>query len=217
MQGADISAERSLVTAMAAGQRVTYPLPLAGEHWVANSLAVVAALVALEVDLEQALTGFAELKAMKGRGARKPIALPDGGSLLLIDDSYNANPVSVAAALAVLGRLEGGRRIAVLGDMLELGAEARRYHRDLVKPIADNGIDLVFTCGQEMQALHDLLPESLRGSHAASSKDLAPQLVAALQDGDRVLVKGSLGSRMAAVVAAIEALDQPVARRAAGA
>jgi len=213
---AALSAEGSLVTASALGRRIAYPLPLPGEHWVSNSLAVVAALVALDVDLETAVMGFAELKAMKGRGARKRIPLAAGGTLLMIDDSYNANPISVAAALAVLGRLEGGRRIAVLGDMLELGDDASRYHRELTDPIEEAGLDLVFTCGTEMAALQEALPEGLRGAHAASSAELAPQVAAALLPGDLVLVKGSLGSRMALIVDAIEGLAGPAADSAMG-
>ena len=160
--------------------------------------------------------GFAELKAMKGRGARKRIPLAAGGTLLMIDDSYNANPISVAAALAVLGRLEGGRRIAVLGDMLELGDDASRYHRELTDPIEEAGLDLVFTCGTEMAALQEALPEGLRGAHAASSAELAPQVAAALLPGDLVLVKGSLGSRMALIVDAIEGLAGPATDSAMG-
>jgi UDP-N-acetylmuramoyl-tripeptide--D-alanyl-D-alanine ligase len=123
--------------------------------------------------------------------------------VLLIDESYNANPASMRAALALLGQLEmsaRGRRIAVLGDMLELGEESARLHAELAQPLIDAGVNLVFTVGREMRALYDALPKRMRGGHAASSAEMAEIVVRRLHAGDVVTVKGSFGSRMAEIV-----------------
>jgi UDP-N-acetylmuramoyl-tripeptide--D-alanyl-D-alanine ligase len=119
------------------------------------------------------------------------------------------DPTSMRAAFEVLGRAtvdKGGRRIAVLGDMLELGARSEEMHSGLAGPLEAAGIDLVFTCGAAMAALHEKLPKKLRGAHEADSKALAPKVAAAAKPGDSLLVKGSLGSRMAVIVEALLAL-----------
>jgi UDP-N-acetylmuramoyl-tripeptide--D-alanyl-D-alanine ligase len=147
----------------------------------------------------------AALAPPEGRGAR--IALhPPGGEALLIDESYNANPASMRAMLANLARLSpgrGGRRVAVLGDMLELGPEAPRFHAELVEPIAHARIDLVHASGPMMRHLFEALPSSRRGHYAATSAELEPAVVEAVQAGDIVAVKGSLGSRMGRIVQAL--------------
>ena len=198
----------SSVQALVKDQTLDYCLSLPGEHWVMNSLAVLAAVRALGADVTVAAAAFARLSAMKGRGERHKLTAP-GGEFLLIDESYNANPASMRAALAVLGRAETqgvGRRIAVLGDMLELGDMSRESHARLAETVRAGGVDLVFTCGSDMAALHEALPKARRGAHAADSAGLAPIVAAAVGPGDAVMVKGSLGSRMALVV---EALMQP--------
>jgi UDP-N-acetylmuramoyl-tripeptide--D-alanyl-D-alanine ligase len=127
--------------------------------------------------------------------------------LLVIDDSYNANPASVEAALAVLGQAPvgpRGRRIAVLGDMLELGPKGRALHRALVDSVLANAVDLVFCCGPLMQALWQALPASRRGGYAGDSTALEAQVLSAIRAGDVVMVKGSLGSRMAPIVKALQ-------------
>lgn len=218
----------SAVTALIRGQHLQYSLPLPGRHWVLNSLAVLLAVRALGADMVAAARSLARLAQLPGRGARRRLQLAgDGtaGSLVLIDESYNASPVAVAAALEVLGRCDvgtGGRRIAVLGDMLELGDEAPALHRGLRPQILSNGIDLVFACGPHMAELFETLPPALRGGHAATSAELAPLVAASVRGGDAVMVKGSLGSRMARVIEALTALDVGDAapadggRRAAG-
>jgi UDP-N-acetylmuramoyl-tripeptide--D-alanyl-D-alanine ligase len=123
------------------------------------------------------------------------------------------------AAFEVLGRAslgKGGRRIAVLGDMLELGTQAQEMHASLAAPLQAAGIDLVFTCGTGMAALRDALPEALRGAHAAESKTLAAEICDAVRPGDSLLVKGSLGSRMAVVVEALIGLGKPAKKAANG-
>ena len=137
-----------------------------------------------------------------GRGARRQIRAGDGSALLL-DESYNASPASVRAALSVLALQPAGRRIAVLGDMLELGGEGPAEHSALLGPVAQ-AADLLFTCGPLMRGLFESAPPALRGGHAEDSAALAPIVAAALRPGDAVLVKGSLGSRMKRVVGALE-------------
>ncbi|MEM7222154.1 MAG: UDP-N-acetylmuramoylalanyl-D-glutamyl-2,6-diaminopimelate--D-alanyl-D-alanine ligase [Pseudomonadota bacterium] len=199
----------STVRALIGNRALDYFVNLPGAHWVMNSLAVLATIKATGADVGAAAGQLCRLKPLKGRGAREVLTL-NGGSFELIDDSYNANPTSMAAAIAVLMQAtlgNGGRRIAVLGDMLELGDKAPELHAALAEPIKAAGIDLVYTCGPNMAALHDALPKTLRGGHTADSRGLAPMVAAALRPGDTVLVKGSLGSKMAIVIKALEALD----------
>ncbi|MGF1629669.1 MAG: UDP-N-acetylmuramoylalanyl-D-glutamyl-2,6-diaminopimelate--D-alanyl-D-alanine ligase [Kiloniellaceae bacterium] len=208
----------SAVTASIRGREIDYCLAMPGSHWVMNSLAVLAAVGAAGADVVKAAAQFANLKPLKGRGERHAVETP-AGTFHLIDDSYNANPTSMRAAFEVLGRASlgnGGRRIAVLGDMLELGAQSEEMHARLADPLQAAGIDLVFTCGTGMSALHDKLPEAQRGAHAADSKALAGLLCQAVQPGDSLLVKGSLGSRMAVVVEALVALGKPAPKAANG-
>jgi UDP-N-acetylmuramoyl-tripeptide--D-alanyl-D-alanine ligase len=132
--------------------------------------------------------------------------LPGGGSALLIDESYNANPASMRAALALLGQAAigaNGRRIAVLGDMLELGPAAPDLHRGLIEPVLAHDVDLVFCAGPVMKALWDALPSERRGSYAESAAALEPHVVRTIADGDAIMVKGSLGSKMGPIVKAL--------------
>lgn len=198
------------VKAVIRGVELDYCIAMPGAHWVMNSLAVLAAIGAAGADMTAAAAQLANLRPLKGRGERHSIET-QGGSFKLIDDSYNANPTSMRASLEVLGRSslgENGRRIAVLGDMLELGDQSAEMHASLAAPLQENGVDLVFTCGPDMAALHEALPKTLRGAHAEDSKALAGAVVQAVKPGDSVLVKGSLGSRMALVIDALMALDQ---------
>jgi UDP-N-acetylmuramoyl-tripeptide--D-alanyl-D-alanine ligase len=192
----------SAVTAAVMGEIVDYCLSVPGRHWVINSLAVMAAVKAADGDVSAAAAAMGTLEALAGRGRRHRIAVA-GGSATLIDESYNANPESMRAALAVLATVvprPGGRRIAVLGDMLELGPEAEELHAALAEPLALAGVDLVFTVGRHMEQLDHALPSRRCGGHADTSAALLPILTAALRSGDVVMVKGSLGSRMAEIV-----------------
>jgi UDP-N-acetylmuramoyl-tripeptide--D-alanyl-D-alanine ligase len=192
----------SAVTALVVDEIVDYCLSLPGRHWVSNSLAVMAAVKAAGADISVAAAVMGSLDALDGRGRRHRIAVA-GGEAELVDESYNANPDSMRAALSVLSRIvprPGGRRIAVLGDMLELGASASRLHAELAEPVLAAEVDLVFTVGREMEHLDRALPAVRRGGHAATSAELGPALTAALRPGDVVMVKGSLGSRMAEIV-----------------
>jgi UDP-N-acetylmuramoyl-tripeptide--D-alanyl-D-alanine ligase len=201
-----LHARCSTVEANLLGTEFSYKIGAPGRHLVLNSLAVLAAVDLVGADLALAALALTDLTPVSGRGA--PIEIdPPGGSALLIDDSYNANPASVAAALSVLGHAPlgpRGRRIAVLGDMLELGPQGRALHRGLVEPVLANAVDLVFCCGPLMQALWQALPASRRGGYAEDSAALEAQVVPAIHAGDAVVVKGSLGSRMAPIVKALQ-------------
>ncbi|MFZ1416607.1 MAG: UDP-N-acetylmuramoyl-tripeptide--D-alanyl-D-alanine ligase [Defluviicoccus sp.] len=195
----------STVEAAVAGREVAYRINLAGSHWIDNSLCVLAAIKAAGADVSAAAHALASVSAVTGRGGRVVVDRP-AGRLIVIDDSYNASPASMAAAFDVLGRTApeaGGRRIAVLGDMLELGAESPRLHAALVGPLLENRADLVFACGTAMEHLVAALPSGRCGAHVADSAALAPLVCAAVKPGDVVLVKGSAGSRMGAVVKAL--------------
>ena len=201
----------SRVAATVAGEPLSYVLGIAGRHWVTNSLAVLAVVEAIGADVAAAATALSEMRAPVGRGARHRVHV-GGGHFELIDESYNASPVSMEAALAVLGQAPvtgNGRRVAVLGDMLELGSSAAARHAELADSLKRHGIDLVFTAGAEMAHLWSALPTALRGGHASDSNTLAPLVTASVGSGDVVMVKGSAGSRMGAIVQALAALDAP--------
>jgi UDP-N-acetylmuramoyl-tripeptide--D-alanyl-D-alanine ligase len=153
-------------------------------------------------DLRAAAAALSHMRGLPGRGLRQTIGWP-GGSVELIDESYNANPASMRAAIAVLGATApapGGRRIAILGEMRELGDDASRLHAALAEPLVAAGIDLVFTVGVEMAHLRDALPAKMRGGHTATSAEMPPLLDAALRAGDVVSVKGSLSTGMAVII-----------------
>ncbi len=196
----------STVQANILGTELTYKVGAPGRHLVINSLSVLAAAELVGADLALAALALAELAPVSGRGAPVAIELP-GGPALVLDESYNANPASMAAALEVLGRAPigpQGRRIAVLGDMLELGPKGRALHRALTDAVLANAVDLVFCCGPLMQALWQALPASRRGGYAENSTALEAQVLRAIRAGDAIMVKGSLGSRMAPIVKALQ-------------
>jgi UDP-N-acetylmuramoyl-tripeptide--D-alanyl-D-alanine ligase len=196
----------STVEAQILGSEVAYKIGAPGRHLVHNSLAVLAAATLAGADLALAALALAELAPVAGRGAVIDIDLPDGPARV-IDESYNANPVSIDAALALLGQAPvgpRGRRIAVLGDMLELGPQGPALHRRLVEPVLANGVDLVFCCGPLMCGLWQALPASRRGGYAENAAALEAQVLRAIRAGDAVMVKGSLGSRMAPIVKALQ-------------
>ena len=201
----------SRVVATVAGAPLSYEIGIAGRHWVTNSLAVLAVVEAIGGDVARAAGALAEVRAPEGRGARRRVHVR-GSHFELIDESYNASPVSMEAALAVLGQAPvagDGRRVAVLGDMLELGADAAARHAELADILKQHGIDLVFTAGSEMAHLWSALPAPLRGGHASDSQTLAPLVTANVGPGDVVMVKGSAGSCMGVIVHALTALDAP--------
>ncbi len=198
----------SCVSASICGQAITYKIGVPGEHHVMNSLAILAAVHALGADMAQAALTLATLHAPKGRGVRHVVQAEDR-QFVVVDESYNANPASMRAAIATLGSAEvkrPGRRIAVLGDMLELGEDEAPMHRGLVGPLAEAGIDQVFACGPLMRNLYEALPTACRAGYTEGSEALLEQLVSQLGDGDVVMIKGSLGSRMGLIVDGLLAL-----------
>jgi UDP-N-acetylmuramoyl-tripeptide--D-alanyl-D-alanine ligase len=198
--------ESSAVHANILGVDLTYKLGAPGRHVVLNSLAVLAAVSLVEADLVLAALALAGLEPPSGRGQRITLSLSGGGSALVIDESYNANPASMRAALALLAQAavpRNGRRIAVLGDMLELGPSGADLHRALADAILAHQIDLVFCAGPLMKSLWDALPSERRGGYADSAATLEPQIVGTIADGDAVMVKGSLGSKMGPIVKAL--------------
>ncbi|MDB5458286.1 MAG: murF [Caulobacteraceae bacterium] len=196
------------VSARLHGRALSFPIRQTGAHWGLNSLAVLLMLEALEVDLDTALAALAAFAPLVGRGAERTVTTP-AGAFVLIDDSYNANPVSLQAALRTLGaHAAKGRRIAVLTDMLELGPDTERFHAQGADMVVEAGIDLVFCAGPLMKFLWDALPPTRRGGYAQNAAALGPQVVQAIEPGDVVMVKGSNGSKASAVAAALAALDR---------
>jgi UDP-N-acetylmuramoyl-tripeptide--D-alanyl-D-alanine ligase len=188
------------------GTDVTYKIGAPGYHLVMNSLAVLTAVSLVGGDLALAALALAELAPATGRGSRITLTIK-GGSALLIDESYNANPASMRAALALLGQARvdpRGRRIAVLGDMLELGTEGPGLHAGLLEPIIANAVDLVFCAGPLMQNLWEALPSERRGGYADTAAALESDIIAAVRPGDAIMVKGSFGSKMGPLVKALE-------------
>jgi UDP-N-acetylmuramoyl-tripeptide--D-alanyl-D-alanine ligase len=193
------------ITASLFGEKVSYKLGMPGEHMAINSLAVLAAAKLSGADVARAALSLSEAKPAKGRGVQETLRIP-GGTLQLIDESYNATPASMSAALALLSHSEkGGRRVAILGDMLELGEFGPELHRDIVKDIESNRVDILFAAGPLMAELWKAVPESRRGAYAATSAELMEAVLNGLHAKDRVVVKGSLGSKMGLITEAIKA------------
>ena len=205
----ELGPEGSKIRARILGTDVSYELSSPGRHVARNSLAVLAGVSVLGADVGHAAHALSALKPAPGRGVRTQIAFA-GGAVTLIDESYNANPASMRAAIANLALLasKGGRRIVVLGDMLELGPRGAELHSALVDAVEAARIDLVYLCGPLMKHLYDRLPVSRRGAYAPSSAELAPQITASLRVGDAVMIKGSLGSRMKYIVDRVRAMDE---------
>jgi UDP-N-acetylmuramoyl-tripeptide--D-alanyl-D-alanine ligase len=198
--------DSSTAQARILGADVTYKLGAPGRHVVWNSLAVLAAAVLAGADLALAALALSNLKPPSGgRGERIALELP-GGDALLIDESYNANPASMRAALDLLGQAPlgpRGRRIAVLGEMLELGPRGAELHRGLAQSIVDNSVDLVFCAGPLYRDLWEALPSERRGGYADTAAALEADVLGAVRAGDAMMVKGSLGSKMGPIVKAL--------------
>ena len=200
-----LQAGSSTVQARILGHDVTYKLGSPGRHVVQNSLAVLAAATLAGADLAMSALALAELAPPSGRGARQMLDVP-GGQALLIDESYNANPASMRAALALLGQAPigpRGRRIAVLGEMLELGARGAELHSGLAASITENSVDLVFCAGPLYRGLWEALPSGRKGGYADTSASLEAEVLGAVRAGDAMMVKGSLGSKMGPIVKAL--------------
>ena len=197
----------STAEATVCGTAIRFLVPVPGRHWVMNALAALAAARAAGAAVDHAAEALAEFQALPGRGRRHQLAWA-GGSLTLIDESYNASPPSMRAALAVLAATEpaaGARRVAVLGDMLELGDASECLHRELAEPVAAAEVDRVFLIGEAIAALDEVLPERKRGGLWRSPEEAMPALLHFLEPGDVVTIKGSRGVRVSRVVELLRA------------
>ena len=210
----EVTPEGSRVKASIGGTALTYRLDAVGEHWAINSLGVLACIDAFGLDVHRAAKEISRVTAGRGRGAQVRIALAEGGSFLLIDESYNASPPAMRAAFQVMAMSApepGARRIAVLGDMRELGNTSAELHAGLAGDLMATRADAVFTVGPFMRELRAELPEHMLQAHGEISQDIAGPVAASVNHGDVVLVKGSLGTNMAPIVTALRALSEPPA------
>lgn len=220
-QDADVRVEKlamhancSCLTARVHDQVMTFKVNQPGKHWVSNALCVIALVQALEGDLGLAGLALADLHGLDGRGKRISIATPDGGSALLLDESYNANPASVAAALAVLGGFETrarGRRIAVLADMKELGITTADLHAGLAADVILAGAHVVICVGGQMRHLADALGSALEVHQCDSAADALAFVQKQLRKDDIILVKGSNSMGLGKVVQGLAALQNRAA------
>jgi UDP-N-acetylmuramoyl-tripeptide--D-alanyl-D-alanine ligase len=195
----------SLITAKLPGGALCYTLSQSGDHWIANSLAVLAAVEAVGGDLAAAGLALAELGGLAGRGARHKISV-GGGEALLLDESYNANPASMTATLAELGKFDG-RKVAVLGSMKELGHKSDEYHLALAAPIAAAHVDFAILVGKEMQIFAEKLKAGVEGpaefAHCATAREALDLLKRILRESDTILVKGSNSMGLSVIVSAL--------------
>ena len=191
------------------GKAVDFELAQSGFHWGLNSLCVLLMLDALDVPLDTGLAALSEFQPLAGRGQTVVVHAP-GGAFTLIDESYNANPLSMAAGFRSLGArplpATGGRRIVVLTDMLELGDQSEALHEGLAGPIDAAGLDLVHAAGPAMKRLYDDLPGSRQGLWRETAAELAAEAAMLVGPGDIVMVKGSNGSKAALIAKALAAL-----------
>jgi UDP-N-acetylmuramoyl-tripeptide--D-alanyl-D-alanine ligase len=201
-----LHADHSTITAKIGGQEIVANVGAPGRHIVQNVLAVLGAAYLVGADVARAALALGDLSAEPGRGRRHVLRLSAKGTATLIDESYNANPVSMRAALALLKATpvaEGGRRVAVLGDMLELGAQSEKLHAGLAEPLADAGADLVFLAGPHMTNLAKALPDDMKVTLEATAEALKPKLLSGLKPGDVVMVKSSKGIGFSKLVEAM--------------
>jgi UDP-N-acetylmuramoyl-tripeptide--D-alanyl-D-alanine ligase len=197
----------STIEAALPGAVLRFALPVPGRHWAMNSLAVLAAVAAAGADPRRAAEALVVLEALPGRGRRSELSW-GGGKLTLIDESYNASPAAVDAALAVLAATppaDGGRRVVVLGDMLELGAASERLHRELAEPLAAAKVDRVFLVGEAVGVLYNALPKAKRGGLWPTADAAMPGLLSFLRSGDVVTVKGSQSVGLGRIVERLHA------------
>ena len=208
-KGADVRADEAmrgiagtLVNATLPNGQLTFTIGLPGEHWVSNALAVLAAVEAAGGDLAAAGLALAEMAGLPGRGARRTIRLHDGEALL-IDESYNANPASMAATIRELGQEKATRRIALLGEMRELGEGSAGYHAALAQPLIDANAGPVILVGEGMTPLAESLAGKVQVEHVPDAATARGLLESMLRPGDAVLVKGSNAIGLARVVQAL--------------
>ena len=196
----------SLVTAEVEDALLCFTIAQAGAHWVANALAVLAAVKAVGGDLPAAGLAFAEMGGLPGRGARHRVAVA-GGPILVIDESYNANPASMAVTIAQLGEEAAARKVAILGAMKELGSGGEAYHAALAAPLVAAGVQFALLVGEEMAPLAKALEGQVEFAHVPAHSDAVARLKGLIRPGDAVLVKGSNSVGLSHVVSALTSGD----------
>ena len=175
-----------------------------GSHRILNTLAVLNIISELGLNLSNAIKKIQDTKPTIGRGSSEKVKIKDG-EITLFDESYNASPASIKSALEVLSLTKTkGRKIAILGDMLELGQESSKLHKELINDINKNKIDIVFACGKYMKELYKLCPPNICGAWENNSSILSKQVLKSLRNGDAVMVKGSLSSNMKIIIEKIK-------------
>jgi len=216
-----LTEDATVLKALLQGAPVLFKLSVPGRHLALNALVALAAAQAAGADVTEAAMGLGRWQPVTGRGTRERLVLSptDDLAIDLIDDAFNANPASIAAGLDVLANAvpEGaGRRIAVLGDMLELGPQGPDLHAEIADLPAIAQIDLVYTVGPLMEHLHAALPGAKRGQHTETAEDMAHELPRDLRPGDIVLIKGSKGIKISRMVDALRKLGQAAAEHKRG-
>ncbi|MEE9454858.1 MAG: UDP-N-acetylmuramoyl-tripeptide--D-alanyl-D-alanine ligase [Paracoccaceae bacterium] len=196
----NLLSDSTKVKATLPGGEIDFIIGAAGKHLALNALAALAAVGAVGADVSRAATALAGWQAMAGRGGRLQL-----GALTLIDESYNANPASMAAALESVAA-SNGRKVAILGDMLELGAKEHAFHTEIAQKYSIASIDVIHCIGPRMKTLYDALPDDKRGEWAETAAAFVPKLGRVLKGVDVVMVKGSLGMHMRLIVDAIKEL-----------
>jgi UDP-N-acetylmuramoyl-tripeptide--D-alanyl-D-alanine ligase len=190
------------INASILGEFINYQTPLLGEHFAYNSLMVLTVAKILDLTLSHAVSGFSRLTPIKGRGVTYALTLNNGQTINLVDDAYNANPVSMRAGLLTFKSFtrHANRRIVVLGDMLELGDMSKAAHEGLLSTLEEVNPSMVFTVGTEMRALYDVLPSDFTTYHFDNAEELTKVIANYIEDGDSIYVKGSKGSCVSRVV-----------------
>jgi len=211
-EGADVYARDviqldggTMIVAVLPGVELNFTLSQRGDHWVSNALAVLAAVQAMGGDLAAAGLALGDMQGLKGRGERHRISLPKGASALLIDESYNANSASMKATLAVLGAESAARRIAVLGEMRELGENSEELHAELSAPVLDANVDVALLVGAGMAPLAHALGQRTTVLHLPDAASALQVLEPMLRDGDAILIKGSNAVGLGQLVNALTA------------
>jgi UDP-N-acetylmuramoyl-tripeptide--D-alanyl-D-alanine ligase len=195
-------------------QHVAYSLSLLGKHYIMNSLMVLAATDCLDIDLKKAIKEVEKLQPIAGRGQQHTLSIAPDKTITLIDDSYNAHASSMEAGLSTLAQIPllfpNGRKIAVLGDMKELGEQSEELHKGLLPLLQNAKVDLLFACGPHMKMLLDQLPPSQRGGYSDHAEQLWQPLLDGLQNGDIVFIKGSKSTKVSLLVHRLLSLHQDI-------
>ncbi len=208
--GYDSKTDTTLVEAHVNGNPVQYKLSLVGDHYVMNSLMVLATANCLGLNLDKVVKELENLKPIGGRGQKHTVCIAPNKTITLIDDAYNAQPSSMQAGLTALTQLPSGRRIAVLGEMRELGDDSATFHKDLLPFVQRANVDLLFACAGDMKLLLDCLPSAQQGGYSEQAEDLWKPLLDSLQNGDIVFIKGSKSTRVSILVHRLLSLHQDV-------